>query len=191
MSKSFFAYISRMKYIYRWNLMRNADRENIQEHSMQVVWIAHALALIGKKFYGKEYNIENVLALAAYHEAGEVITGDLPTPIKYYDRDIEKAYKKIENMAVKKLLDMLPEELIGEYEDYLIPEKSPEYKIVKAADRICAYLKCIEELKTGNREFKKAKDSIHKSIIKMDMPEADYFMDNFTESFDLTLDELN
>ncbi len=191
MSKSFFAYISRMKYIYRWNLMRNSDRENIQEHSMQVTWIAHALALIGKKFFEKEYNMESVLALAAYHEAGEVITGDLPTPIKYYDKDIENAYKKIETMAVKKLLDMLPEELAEEYEDFLIPNKSPEHKIVKAADRICAYLKCIEELKAGNREFKKAKTSIHKSIIKMNMPEADYFMDHFTESFDLTLDELN
>ncbi len=191
MSKNFFAYISRMKYIYRWNLMRNADRENIQEHSMQVVWIAHALGLIGNKLCDKNYDIEKVIATAAYHEAGEVITGDLPTPIKYYNPDIKNAYKKIEDMANQKLLAMLPNELKPEYEKYLLPEKSEEYLIVKAADRICAYLKCIEEMKVGNKEFEKAKASIYKSIIELNMPEANYFMDNFTESFELTLDELN
>lgn len=191
MSKNFFAYISRMKYIFRWNLMRNADRENIQEHSMQVVWVAHALGLIGNKLYDKNYNIENVLCLAAYHEAGEVITGDLPTPIKYYNPDIKTAYKKIETIASEKLLNMLPEELKSSYEKYLLPQDSDENRIVKAADRICAYLKCVEEMKVGNKEFEKAKSSIHKSIKKLHMPEADYFMDNFTKSFELTLDELN
>ena len=191
MSKNFFAYISRMKYIFRWNLMRNADRENIQEHSMQVVWIAHALGVIGRKFFEKSYDMEKILALAAYHEAGEVITGDLPTPIKYYNPDIKNAYKKIEDMANQKLLDMLPYELRPEYEKYLLPEKNDEYLIVKAADRICAYLKCIEEIKAGNKEFEKAKASILKSITELSMPEADYFMDTFTESFELTLDELN
>ena len=191
MSKNFFAYISRMKYIYRWNLMRNADRENIQEHSMQVVWVAHALGLIGNKFFDKQYDMEKILVLAAYHEAGEVITGDLPTPIKYYNPDIKNAYKKIEEMANEKLLGMLPEELKAEYKKYLLPDKSEEYCAVKAADRICAYLKCIEEMKVGNKEFEKAKVSIFKSIKELKMPEADYFMDNFTESFELTLDELN
>lgn len=171
--------------------MRNADRENIQEHSMQVTWIAHSLGLIGNKLYNKSYNIEDILCLAAYHEAGEVITGDLPTPIKYYNPDIKNAYKKIETIASKKLLDMLPKELKPSYEKYLLPQKSDEYRIVKASDRICAYLKCVEEMKVGNKEFEKAKVSILKSINELEMSEVDYFMDNFTESFELTLDELN
>ena len=191
MSKNFFAYISRMKYIFRWNLMRNADRENIQEHSMQVVWIAHALGLIGNKLFDKSYDIEKVLCYAAYHEAGEVITGDLPTPIKYYNPDIKNAYKQIENMASERLLEMLPEELKDEYEKYLFQEEGPEHIIVKAADRICAYLKCVEEMKVGNKEFEKAKASIYKSIKSLDIDEVDYFMKNFTGSFELTLDELN
>lgn len=191
MSKHFFAYISRMKYIFRWNLMRNTERENIQEHSMQVVWIAHALSIIGNKFFNKNYIIEDVLALAAYHEASEVITGDLPTPIKYHNPNIKKAYKAIEELACQKLLNMLPDNLKPEYDKYLIPRKCQEQIIVKAADRISAYLKCVDELKTGNLEFSKAKDTILISINRLDIDEVDYFMDNFMDSFELTLDELN
>lgn len=191
MSKHFFAYLSRMKYIFRWNLMRNTQRENIQEHSMQVVWIAHALCIIGNKYFDKGYNEKDVLALATYHEASEVITGDLPTPIKYYNPDIKTAYKEIEDVACKKLLGMLPDDLSSEYKEYLIPENSPEQKIVKAADRICAYLKCIDELKVGNMEFAKAKESILTSIKELDIEEVDYFLENFVDSFELTLDELN
>ena len=191
MSKNFFAYISRMKYIFRWNLMRNTDRENIQEHSMQVVWLAHALCIIGNKFFDKNYNTTDILALAAYHEASEVITGDLPTPIKYHNPNIKKSYKAIEELACQKLLNMLPDNLKPEYEKYLIPKQSPEQILVKAADRISAYLKCVEELKAGNREFTKAKDTILISINRLDLDEVDYFMDNFMDSFDLTLDELN
>ena len=191
MSKNFFAYISRMKYIFRWNLMRNADRENIQEHSMQVVWIAHALGIIGNLYYDENYDLEKVMALAAYHEAGEVITGDLPTPIKYYNPEIKKSYKKIEEIASHKLLKMLPEKMAEVYEKYLLPIASPEHVLIKAADRICAYLKCVEEMKVGNREFEKAKASILKSINMIELPEVGYFMDNFTDSFELTLDELN
>lgn len=180
-----------MKYIFRWNLMRNTERENIQEHSMQVVWIAHALCIIGNKFFDTDYNTEKVLVYASYHEAGEVITGDLPTPIKYYNPDIKAAYKKIENMACKKLLKMLPENLAGIYKEFIIPEKNKEYILVKAADRICAYLKCIDELKVGNMEFVKAKETILESIKMLNMPEVNYFLDNFIKSFEMTLDELN
>jgi 5'-deoxynucleotidase len=158
---------------------------------MQVVWIAHALCIIGNKYFDKGYSEKDVLALASYHEASEVITGDLPTPIKYYNPDIKTAYKQIEDVACKKLLGMLPDDLKMDYEKYLIPEKCGEQKIVKAADRICAYLKCIDELKVGNMEFAKAKESILDSIRKLNMPEVDYFIENFLPSFELTLDELN
>lgn len=191
MSKHFFAYLSRMKYIFRWNLMRNTQRENIQEHSMQVVWIAHALCIIGNKYFDKGYSEKDVLALATYHESSEVITGDLPTPIKYYNPDIKIAYKEIEDVACKKLLGMLPDDLSSEYKKYLIPENSAEQKLVKAADRVCAYLKCIDELKVGNMEFAKAKESILASIKELHIEEVDYFLENFVDSFELTLDELN
>ena len=182
-----------MKFIKRWSLMKSVNEENIAEHSAQVAHIAHALALIKNKFYGGDINADRVATLALYHESSEVITGDLPTPIKYYNPKIRNAYKEIEGAANQKLLSMLPEEL---REDYLpIVEhdsESYEYKLVKVADKISAYVKCVEELKSGNREFAKAEASLKKEVESYyDLPEVKYFCDRFLESFSKTLDELD
>lgn len=189
----FFAYLSRMKFIQRWGLMRNTRQENIQEHSLQVAMIAHGLAVIKNKFFGGRVDPERVAILAVFHEAPEVITGDLATPIKYFNPEICSAYKQIERIAAQKLLDMLPEELKSEYRDlFFIEEKDSEHwKIVKAADKICAYLKCVEEIKAGNQEFSKAMKAVKAQIDRMDCPEVRYFMEYFAPSFSLTLDELN
>ena len=188
----FFSYMARMKHIKRWGLMRNTREENIQEHSLQTAMIAHALALIKNRMFGGNVDAERVLALAVYHEAGEVITGDLATPIKYFNPEIKTAYKQIERVAEEKLVDMLPGELKSDYIELILNRESePElYAIVKAADKICAYLKCVEELSAGNSEFTKAKKTIEKSIKQMGRPEVDYFMKTFVPSFELTLDEM-
>jgi 5'-deoxynucleotidase len=189
----FFAYLSRMKFIKRWGLMRNTLSENIQEHSLQVAMIAHGLAIIRNKLFEGNVDPERVITLAVFHEVGEVITGDLATPIKYYNPEIKKAYSEIENIAKHKLLKMLPEKIKDEYSSIFFVENidSEHWKIVKAADKISAYLKCLEELKAGNQEFSKAKDSIKKEIEKFDLQEVKYFMNKFVDSFTLTLDELN
>jgi len=193
MKSHFFAYMAKMKYIKRWGIMRNTVDENIQEHSLQTAMIAHALALIKNRMFGGTVNPERVMALAVYHEAGEVITGDLPTPIKYFNPEISRAYKEIEAVAEDALWNMLPDELKNDFEGLLKNQKSDteHYQIMKAADKICAYIKCVEELNTGNNGFKQAKKAIEKSIKDLKMPEADYFMDVFIDSFSLTLDELN
>ncbi len=193
MKSHFFAYMSKMKYIKRWGIMRNTVEENIQEHSLQAAMIAHALALIKNRMFGGNVNPERVMALAVYHEAGEVITGDLPTPIKYFNPEINKEYKKIEAIAEDALWHMLPDELQYDYE-VLIKDQAQEaehYQLVKAADKICAYIKCIEEIGTGNDGFKKARQTLEKTIKSLKMPEVDYFMATFIDSFSLTLDELN
>lgn len=189
----FFAYLSRMKLIQRWGLMRNTHPENIQEHSLQVAMIAHSLAIIRNTLFGGKLNPERVMALAVYHEVSEVITGDLATPIKYFNPEIKKAYGEIEEVAKKRLFNMLPDQLKGEYEKYFfINEKDEEgRKIVKAADKISAYLKCLEEIKVGNEEFKSAEKAIKAEIEKFNFPEVDYFMKEFVPSFSLTLDELD
>jgi len=189
----FFAYMARMKHIKRWGLMRNTCEENIQEHSLQAAMIAHALAVIKNRFFDGNVDPERIATLAIYHEAGEVITGDLATPIKYFNPEIKKAYKDIESVAGRKLFDMLPNELKPDYESLLLNPmaETESYRIVKAADKLCAYIKCLEELKAGNKEFAKAKEAVEKAIRGLKMPEVKYFMDNFIESFNLTLDELN
>ena len=189
----FFAYLSRMKFIQRWGLMRNTQNENIQEHSLQVAVIAHALAIIRNKYFNGNLNPERVVTLAVFHETSEVITGDLATPIKYFNPDIKKAYKNIEEIANTRLLKMLPDELTEVYHALLFHEYEDVdcWKIVKAADKICAFLKCIEETKAGNREFNKAMESIQQEISNMVEPEIKYFMTTFVPSFQLTLDELN
>ncbi|NLT94640.1 MAG: 5'-deoxynucleotidase [Clostridia bacterium] len=189
----FFAYLARMKLIKRWGLMRNTHPENIQEHILQVAMIAHGLAIIRNRFYGGSLNPEKVMALAVYHEVSEVITGDLATPIKYFNPEIKKAYGEIEEVAKKRLYNMLPEELKGDYEKYFFisEEGQEERKVVKAADKICAYLKCVEEIKAGNEEFKSAEKAIKREIEKFNLPEVDYFMKVFVPSFSLTLDELD
>lgn len=189
----FFSFMAKMKHIKRWGLMRNTREENIQEHSLQAAMIAHALALIKNKLYGGHVDAERVMAVAVYHEAGEVITGDLATPIKYFNPEIKTAYKQIEHVAEQKLLAMLPPEIKGEYEALILGREDDKevYALVKAADKICAYLKCVEEMSAGNKEFEKAQKTLHKAIKKLDMPEVRYFMDTFVPSFELTLDELN
>lgn len=189
----FFAYLSRMKFIQRWGLMRNTRLENIQEHSLEVAMIAHALALIRNRFFQGNLHPERVMALAVYHEVGEVITGDLATPIKYFNPEIEKAYHKIEQIAKEKLLNMIPEELRGEYQNLLFVEEPDRenWQLVKAADKICAYLKCVEELKGGNQEFSRAEKAVKAEIDKIGLPEVSYFMTHFAPSYSLTLDELN
>lgn len=189
---NFFAFLSRMKHITRWGLMRNTDIENIQEHSLQVAMIAHGLAVISNIFFGNSINTEKVAVLAIYHDSNETLTGDMPTPIKYFNPSIREAYKDLENISKEKLLSMLPAEMVPVYRDILFyDESSPEGKIVKAADRICAYIKCIEEEKAGNREFKKAAEATLKKIQEMKMPEVEYFFKYFIPGFKLTLDELD
>jgi 5'-deoxynucleotidase len=187
----FFAYLGRMKHIIRWGLMRNTQPENIQEHSLQVAVIGHALAVINNKYFGGSVNPERVATLAVFHEASEVITGDLATPIKYFNPNIKEAYKHIEQVASDKLLSMLPDELKSDYEPLLFQKDTLEHVFMKAADKICAYLKCLDELKAGNREFEKATLSIRKELDLLNQPEVNYFLEKFAPSFSLTLDELN
>ncbi|MGI6679025.1 MAG: 5'-deoxynucleotidase [Dehalobacterium sp.] len=189
----FFAYMSRMKFIQRWGLMRNTRPENIQEHSLEVTMIAHALALIRNRFFEGQISPERVMALAVYHEASEVITGDLATPIKYFNPEIEHAYRKIEHVAKEKLMGMLPRDLKEDYETLLFigEEDQENWRLVKAADKISAYLKCVEELKSGNQEFSKALKMIKQDLDRLDLPEVAYFLEHFLPSYQLTLDELN
>lgn len=187
----FFAYMARMKYIKRWGLMRNSQEENIQEHSLQVAMIAHCLGVIRNEIYGGNVDPEHLMALAVYHETAEVITGDMPTPIKYLNPEIRDAYHQIERAADERMLAMLPETLRDAYRP-LITERNPEaYVLVKAADRLSAYAKCMEEMKAGNGEFVKAGEATLKSLEEMKLPEVAYFMEHFMKSFSLTLDELN
>lgn len=188
----FFAFLSRMKHIKRWSLMRSVREENIMEHSQQVAVMAHALALVSNKYFGGNVNVEKTVLLAQYHETGEVITGDLPTPIKYFNPEIRDAYKDLEKNACVKILDMLPEDLRDDYREYVIQdENTEERRLVKLADRLAAYLKCVEEIKAGNSEFKKAKATIEKELKNARRPEVDYFLKEFAPAFELTLDELD
>lgn len=188
----FFGYLRRMRHIKRWSLMHSTLEENDMEHTMDVTVIAHALALIGNKKFDRSYNVETVLNYALYHECSEVITGDLPTPVKYFNSDIKVAYKDLELNACKKLISTLDPDLKDEYEKSLIPDKeSGEYKIVKCADRIAAYIKCIDEVNVGNKEFKKAHASIGKDVKSIDLPEVKYFLDHMLPAFTKTLDELD
>lgn len=172
--------------------MRSVREENIMEHSQQVAVIAHALALINNKIYGGNADVEKTVLLAQYHEVGEVITGDLPTPIKYFNPEINLAYKDLEKIACERIINMLPEELKSEYRSYILPQDDGiERKLVKYADRLSAYLKCVEEIKAGNNEFKKAKISIEKELKSSDDKSVAYFLKNFAPAFDLTLDELD
>lgn len=188
----FFAFLNRMKYIKRWSLMRSVREENIMEHSQQVAVIAHALALINNKILGGSIDVNKVVLLAQYHEVGEVITGDLPTPIKYFNPEIKSAYKDLEKHASIKLLSMLPEELKSEYEKYVLPDENcEEHALVKCADRLSAYLKCVEEVKAGNSEFKKAKNAIGLELKNSKRLEVQYYLKEFAPAYDLTLDELD
>ena len=191
MSHSFFAYIFRMRYIARWALMRNTRTENVEEHSYEVAVLAHALSVIGRDVFHKDLDPDKTAAAALFHDAPEIITGDLPTPIKYFNPGIKTAYQQVEAVAQDKLLSMLPPELVDAYEP-LVREADPEVRrYVKAADKLAAWLKCQEELKAGNAEFARAKDAIQAQLEAVDLPELHEFIAEFGYGFALSLDELN
>ncbi len=187
---NFYALIARMKYIDRWALMRNTERENIQEHSHQVAVLAHALAVLQNRYFGGTLDPGAVAVAALYHDATEIITGDMPTPIKYFNDTLRDSYKEVEAVAADRLLAMLPPELRGEYEP-LLKEQDPEIRaVVKAADKLSAYLKCVEELKAGNNEFRLARQQTWEALMDNPLPALQYFIEHFLPSFELTLDEL-
>lgn len=187
----FYAFLSRMKYIERWSLMRSNVRENVMEHSYTTAVIAHALALISNKKFGGAFDPERVAVLALFHESSEVITGDLPTPVKYRNPEIQSAYKALERQAEEKLLGMLPDFLADEYRELTTAPVGEEYRLVKAADKIAAYIKCTEELAGGNGEFIKAKETIERELGRFTQPAVGYFLEECVPAFALTLDELN
>ena len=190
MKSHFFAYLSRMRFIQRWALMRNTAPENVQEHSHQVAVLAHALAVIRNEKFGGTVDPGAVAVAALYHDASEILTGDMPTPIKYDNPAIRKAYKDVEAVAEGKLLAMLPEELQAVYAPILTPTDPEVIRLVKAADKLSAYIKCVEELKAGNNEFREAAAQTRKSLEAYELPEVVYFLETFMDSFALTLDEL-
>ncbi len=189
----FFAHLFRMKLINRWPLMRNINTENVAEHSHQVALVAHMLAVIERQYFGGDLDPERVATLALFHDASEVLTGDLPTPVKYFNPQIADEFKKIEAIAEQKLLSMLPPELQSVYRDYLLGEcYSPAEKLlVKAADNLCAYLKTLEEITAGNREFTIARRRLEKMLAAAQSPAVQYFLDTFVPSFALSLDEIS
>lgn len=187
----FYAYLDRMKFIRRWPLMRCTRDENIMEHSQCVALITHALCAIKNTFFGGHIDEGKAVLYAVYHETSEVMTGDLPTPVKYYNRGIQGEYKSLEKLACEKLVATLPEDLRGSVSPYVFAdETSEEYKIMKAADRLAAYVKCLEELRGGNSEFLKAKASIEADLHSRKMPEVEYFFEKFIPAYSLSLDEL-
>ncbi len=190
MKSHFFAYISRMRFIQRWALMRNTAPENVQEHSHQVAVLAHALAVIRREKFGGTVDPGAVAVAALYHDASEILTGDMPTPIKYDNPVIRNAYKDVEAVAEGKLLEMLPEELRGVYAPVLTNVDGETERLVKAADKLSAYIKCVEELKAGNTEFREAAAQTRKALESYGLPEVAYFLETFMDSFSLTLDEL-
>lgn len=190
MNNHFYAMMSRMKNIYRWGLMRNTRSENLSEHSLEVAMITHALCVIKNKKFGGKVNPEKAALSAMYHDTSEIITGDLPTPIKYYNAQIKSAYKEIEKVAEKRLTDMLPEYMQEDFAEIYNPDEETK-SIIKAADKISALIKCIEEVNCGNKEFATAEKSTRKLIEDLKMPEVDTFMEDFVPSFYLSLDEQN
>lgn len=190
---NFFAMIARMKFIERWSLMRNSQPENISEHSLEVSILAHALAIISNERLGNNLNAEKAALIGIYHDATEIITGDMPTPIKYFNEDIQGAFKVVETVAADKLLTMLPEYMRKHYEAIFFPQEEDAYlwKLVKAADKLSALIKCIEEKKAGNTEFISAEKSILLIIKEMKLKEVDIFLEEFLPAFYKTLDELN
>ena len=191
MSFPFFAYLSRLRLIHRWSLMRNTVPENDAEHSLQVAMIAHDIAIIARDRYGKDVDPEHVLSLAVYHDATEVMTGDLPTPVKYHSDELRGAYHRLEELSADRLLALLPEDLQPAFTPYMKQASGYEHTLVKAADRISACIKCMEEQRAGNREFDYAAENIRESISAIDLPEVKDFLTDFLPAFDMTLDELN
>jgi len=189
---SFFAVFFRQKYINRWGLMRNVTPENLSVHAAEVSCLAHALATIGNNYFNRNYNADRAAVLALYHDLPEVFTGDLPTPVKYANDTLKQCYDELENQAVNRLIGSLPNELRSPYYD-LLKYNDPDTelkKLVKAADKLCALIKCIEEEKSGNKDFSQARRSIEKALSESDLPELEYFKQNFLPAFEGTLDEI-
>ena len=186
----FYALISRMRYITRWGLMRNTFSENVAEHSHMVAVLAHSLALIRRDILGLDADPERCAAAALYHDASEILTGDLPTPIKYYNPQIKQAYKQVERVSGEKLLAMLPEQLQAEMAPLIFEDDPVSRCIVKAADKLSAHIKCIEELKAGNLEFASAAEQTRRALNEMQLPELDWFLKHCLDSFGKNLDEL-
>lgn len=189
----FYAYLSRMKHIFRWSLMKNSQQESLSVHTLDTAVIAHCLGLLRNRRFGGSCDVNRLVLLAMYHDCSEILTGDMPTPIKYYNPEIKAAYKEVEAVANEKLVSMLPEDLRGDYRPLFYHEgEDPELlRLLKAADKLSALVKCIEEENAGNREFVKAKQSTLKAIEEMRLPEADAFIKEFLPSYGLTVDELN
>lgn len=186
----FFALISRMKYIQRWGLMRNGVQENVMEHSHMVAVLAHALAVIRSDILGKSADPNACAVAALFHDASEIMTGDLPTPVKYFNPSIMRDYKEVERLSKKQLMTYLPDEMQETFRPLVFEETDEDVRVlVKAADKLAAYIKCVEELKTGNTEFKKAGEQVYDNLKSMDLPEIDYFLVHFMPSFSLSLDE--
>ncbi|MDR1892576.1 MAG: 5'-deoxynucleotidase [Oscillospiraceae bacterium] len=192
MQNGFFAMLSRMKHIVRWGLMRNTRPENLSEHSLETAVLAHALALIGNRRLGKSYDANRVGMAAIFHDCPEILTGDLPTPVKYYSGEIQRAYKAVEKESAEKLLQMLPEDLCSDYAPLIYCELPvAEKQLLKAADKLSALIKCLEEARQGNGEFKTAEAHLRKKIAELSVPEAGIFISEFLGAYELTLDELN
>ena len=191
MPYAFFAYLSRLKLIRRWSLMRNTQPENDAEHSLQVAMIAHAIAVIGRDRYHRDTDPEHVLTLAVYHDATEVMTGDLPTPVKYHNEELRNAYHRLEDVSADRLLDLLPEDMRPAFFPCLRQENGYDRDVVKAADKISAYITCLEEKRAGNREFDYAAENVRKSLDAVELPEVRDFLREFLPAFEMTLDELN
>lgn len=186
----FYAFLHRMRYINRWSLMRSYFNENVAEHSHCVALLAHTLCIIQNKLFGGNLNADRAAVIALYHETSEIITGDLPTPIKYFNNSITSAYKELEAQAEMRIISELPPELKNELQDYITDKHSEEYKVVKYADKLAAYIKCIEEIVADNPEYNSAFDSQEKALKAVDMQCVAYFMDNFIKAFYLSLDKL-
>jgi 5'-deoxynucleotidase len=188
----FFAYLARMRFIGRWGLMHSTRPENIQEHSLRVGMIAHALAVVRNRLFDGHVSPERVAILGLYHDAAEVLTGDLPRPVKYFSPDIESSYRRLETVARERLLGMVPDALRPDYAALFRPEAADraELALVHAADKLCAYMKCLEEVTAGNREFVEAEKTLRQTVEAIELPEVRYFVATFVSSFRLTLDEL-
>ncbi|SFR65150.1 5'-deoxynucleotidase [Anaeromicropila populeti] len=193
MNYHFFAMMSRMKYIERWSLMRNSVNENISEHSLEVAMITHALAVISNVRMGNSLNVEKAALIGMYHDCTEIITGDLPTPVKYHNTQLQEAFLQMEELAANRLLDLLPADMKGAYESVFFQAEEDEYlwKLKKAADKLSALVKCIEERKAGNSEFAKAEKALWQAVSDMHLREAEIFIELFLPSYSLTLDELS
>ena len=189
---SFFAFLKRMRFINRWSLMRNTETENIQEHSLEVAMVAHNLAALKNEYFGGNLDVNKVAVIAMYHEVSEIFTGDMPTPIKYFDPKLRSLYGEVETLAQEKMLSTLPKRLQAVYKPYIVDaETLPEWPIVKAADTLSAYMKCVNELHAGNDEFKEAHDTMLAKLKALDMPEVDMFIEEYVPALSQSLDQLN